>query len=116
MGNVQLMLDAQAALQERLPLFKKGARPNAHILVDNIDMAIVELAEAKQELPWKKHKTEYGREMTEEERVAAVRELVDVLHFVWNAFLAAGVNDENELLNLYFAKHKVNHERVDNGY
>lgn len=116
MGNVQLMLDAQAALQERLPLFKRGSRPAVHILVDNIEMAVTELAEAKQELPWKKHKTEYGREMTEEERVAAVKELIDVLHFVWNAFLAAGVSDENELLNLFFSKHEVNHERVDNGY
>lgn len=116
MGSVQKMLDAQAALQERLPLFKKGVRPSAHILVDNIDMAIVELAEAKQELPWKKHKTEYGREMTEEERLAAVKELVDVLHFVWNAFLAAGVMTEEEIERLYFAKHQINNERVDNGY
>ena len=76
----------------------------------------VELAEAKQEIPWKKHKTEYGREMTFEERLAAVRELVDVLHFVLNGFLAAGVLDEQTLVDLFFEKHKVNHERVDSGY
>jgi dimeric dUTPase (all-alpha-NTP-PPase superfamily) len=48
-------------------------------------------------------------------RDAAVKEGVDVLHFLVNLFLALDVSPE-ELLTRYAGKNKVNHNRQDNGY
>lgn len=48
-------------------------------------------------------------------RDRAVKEAVDVMHFVVNIMLTLGVSPE-ELLTRYVSKNAVNHKRQDDGY
>ncbi len=86
------------------------------ILIDNADMLMMEAAEAKDWMPWKKHKRDYGRALTEEEREKVLEEFVDALHFVLNGFLTLGVTTSEEVGQRFLAKNKVNHARQDDGY
>lgn len=70
-----------------------------------------ELHEALREVPWKPWKR--GQEAFN--RDMYVKELVDVLHFVGNLLLAAGV-DDNELSRRYHAKREINAKRQREGY
>lgn len=72
--------------------------------------AIVELTEFLQETRWKPWKAEQGRPEGPDADVAAVEELVDVLHFLMNLFVAMSVDGE-ELETSYRAKHEINVDR-----
>lgn len=85
-------------------------------LVDNLQMMAVECHEALQDLPWKKHKRDYGRAITEEEREKVLEELVDIQHFLLNCFRLCGVVDSREIAQRYASKNKVNHRRQDQRY
>jgi len=82
----------------------------------NVLYANVELAEALQAVkgavkPWSVY---HGRRITEEERLDAVEECVDALHFIANFLCALGSTDE-ELSRMYEAKMKVNEDRQRSG-
>lgn len=115
MDFLQDMLDRQAIFQARLPHFAESV-PQTFRLIDNAEMATCEAMEWKNGLPWKKHKHDYGRPLTQAELDHVIEEIVDLLHFVLNGFLAARVTTANEVYARFMAKHRVNHERQDNGY
>lgn len=75
--------------------------------------AFVELGEYIQNLAWKPWAKE-KRFPDEEDRAAAVEEMVDVLHFVANNLVALGVTDE-ELDFAYQEKMNINRERMARG-
>lgn len=77
---------------------------------DMILGAIDELCECLREIPWKpwKKKQEYHEERFKEE-------IVDLLHFLVNLSLSAGMSSD-ELFERYCNKNKINHERHDSGY
>lgn len=75
--------------------------------------AFVELGEFIQCLKWKPWAAE-PRTPTEEERIEAVREMVDVLHFVANDLAALGCTDM-ELNREYWRKMQINRERMASG-
>lgn len=84
-------------------------------LVYQVLMANAELMELLNWLPWKKHKKEYGREITEDERRAAAEEVVDLFHFLLNMAILLEISPQM-LYRLYVAKNEVNHARQDGGY
>jgi dimeric dUTPase (all-alpha-NTP-PPase superfamily) len=70
-----------------------------------------ELSEALDEVNWKPWASAHGFK----DRDAFVKELVDLLHFLTNLFLAAGA-DADEVIDRYFAKAAVNAKRQAEGY
>lgn len=88
----------------------------ADVLKEQVVMLVAEAVELLNWLPWKRHKEEYQRALTQEERDAAVEEVVDILHFVLNCFHVLGVTSGREIYALYRAKHAINNERQDGGY
>ncbi len=90
-----------------------GTRTEA--LKEQILCLIAEAVELLDDTPWKKHKKDYGRELTAAEREAAVEEAIDIQHFVFNLFLLLGV-DADEVYRLYIAKNDINRERQKRGY
>jgi hypothetical protein len=64
--------------------------------------------------PWKSKHVEAGnktlKNLTAEELLELKYEAVDQLHFIFNIFLAIGL-EEKELFNLYYAKNKENRNR-----
>lgn len=86
------------------------------LLIDNAQMLGMEAAEVLDWLPWKKHKRDYGRKLTDEEREKVIEEVIDCLHFVFNLFYELGVRDSREVARRYLAKNNVNHARQDRGY
>lgn len=85
-------------------------------LADNLQMMAVEAHEALQDIPWKKHKRDYGRELREEERELVLEELVDIQHFLLNSFRLLGVTSSREIAQRYLSKNTVNHRRQDTKY
>lgn len=75
--------------------------------------AFVELGEFIQNLTWKPWAKE-KRVPSGDARTLAVRELVDVLHFVANDLIALGVTD-TELNEEYARKMQINRERMKDG-
>lgn len=112
---LQDMLDRQAALQARLPRFADSVSQTQR-LIDNAEMAACEAVEWKNGLPWKKHRQDYGRVLTSQELEHVLEEIVDVLHFVLNGFLVAGVTTSEEVYARFLTKHQVNHKRQNDGY
>lgn len=85
-------------------------------LKEQVVMIVAEAVELLNWLPWKKHKQEYNRALTTEERDAALEEAVDLLHFVFNCFILLGVRSGVEVYRFYMAKHGVNKKRQTEGY
>ncbi len=88
----------------------------AEHLKETVVMIIAEAVELLNWLPWKKHKQEFGRELTGAEHEAAIEEAVDLLHFVYNLFIILGVRDGAQVYRFYMAKHGVNKQRQRDGY
>lgn len=81
----------------------------------NFLAAHTELGEALQSLRWKPWKSDTDTPPTNEEREAALEELVDVLHFIGNILCALDIST-HELNVAYARKAGVNAERQRDGY
>lgn len=92
-----------------------GYGTRTEILKEQILSLIAEAVELLEDTPWKKHKKDYGRELTAAEREAAIEEAIDIQHFVFNLFILLGV-DAEEVYRLYIAKNDINRERQERGY
>lgn len=120
-ANVDLPPDMLTDLYDRQSVFLKRIEQSGRWgtqvehLVYQVLMAQAELVELLNWLPWKKHKQEYGRGITEDERRAAAEEVVDLFHFVLNMAILLGISPQT-LYRLYVAKSEVNHARQDAGY
>ena len=90
-----------------------AADPQAHVdyIVEMHTAAVCELTEFMDEVQWKSWSSRRG----EINRKHAVKELVDVAHFVANLLVSLGVTDD-EWEELYQAKQAVNRKRQDEGY
>lgn len=125
--SLDRLLEAQVIFQESLTAFaadkewtdpQTGNVVSGHtiMLIDNAKMAVKEAGEIEDLLPWKKHKREYGRPVTQAERDKALEENVDLLHFVINIFLLLGITTSDEIVEAFFRKNEVNHQRQKEGY
>lgn len=78
-----------------------------------------EFAEIMDMLPWKEWKTYKARgegdPISEDDRIELAYELVDILHFLFNLFIALGV-DWQLMLNIYLTKNLENQRRQREGY
>lgn len=83
----------------------------ADYVTENHSAAVIELSEFMQEVGWKPWATPRGWV----NRDAALRELVDVAHFVANLLCALDVSDA-EWEHSYRAKQEVNRQRQRDGY
>jgi NTP pyrophosphatase (non-canonical NTP hydrolase) len=90
-----------------------GSDGTTFYLKENSNCLAREAGEALDALPWKMHRTDFGRPITPEERERFIEETVDCLHFVINMFLGAGISTAQEIESRFFAKNDVNHERWD---
>jgi hypothetical protein len=72
-----------------------------------------ELFEAGQHL--KNAKAHRATEIKEVDMSAYREELVDVLHLFFELVIASGITID-ELTETYFAKGRINHDRISNGY
>jgi dimeric dUTPase (all-alpha-NTP-PPase superfamily) len=82
----------------------------AHFLDWNVTAAVQELAEVREEFSWKPWATD--QPFVNRDRIRD--EIIDVLHFLGNALVAIGVDDE-ELKMHYQHKQEVNRQRHDSG-
>ena len=82
----------------------------ADYVTENHSAAVIELSEFMQEVGWKPWATPRGWV----NREAALRELVDVGHFVANLLCALDVSDA-EWEHAYRAKQEVNRQRMRSG-
>lgn len=120
--SLQRILDAQLGLQARIaPTIRAfgeagGCDPQTFFLKENGNGLIHEASEAVNVLPWKMHKTDFGRPLTPEELEKFLEETVDCLHFVINMFLGAGVSSAEEIEARFNGKNAVNHDRWSSGY
>ncbi|MDP1183596.1 dCTP pyrophosphatase, partial [Klebsiella pneumoniae] len=69
--------------------------------------------------PWKadhvaKQET-YIKDMSGKDQLEIKFEMIDILHFILNMFIALGM-DAEEVFKLYFLKNAENFARQDNGY
>jgi dimeric dUTPase (all-alpha-NTP-PPase superfamily) len=116
-GVLQVMLDEQQGVLDAIE-----ARMGASDLTESLQMSeladaiMMEAAELKAWLPWKRWKGDFGRDLTDEERAGVLEELVDITHFLLEAFLLAGVDIDGDLGALYLAKAAVNRQRQEEGY
>ena len=119
-GVLQTILDSQARFQKELadnPELPGQVGMDTNAALGWTATAIMcEAAELLDWTNWKRHKRSYGQPLTEEQKREGLIEVVDILHFMVNAFLLYGVTDEQEILRMYRAKHVVNHTRQDEEY
>lgn len=85
----------------------------AEYLTWNMTAAYEELGEFSHELPWAPWKKGRG-ELTDEARLRAIEEMVDVLHFLGNLLVALAVTD-GELSTAYADKQRTNRARLESG-
>ena len=141
---MQIMLDMQRSLQTRLALDKPGTNMHPDELAqagdivdwlrnqkDYIDdefrelltslggMSNGEKAACSVWKPWKsdfvaKQET-YIKDMSDKDQLEIKFEMIDILHFMLNMFIALGMDSE-EIFKLYFLKNAENFARQDNGY
>lgn len=128
--SLDRMIRAQVVFQDRLkahnaakratffehPLTETRSHGRTLQLVENLKMLAAEVFEAHAETPWKMHKTDFGREMTETEVEAVAKELIDCLHFLLNCFIMCGYTTAEQIEQAFFQKNAVNHDRQDAGY
>lgn len=141
---LQIMLNMQHALQARLAEDKPGTNMHPDELAqagdivdwlrnqkDYIDdefrelltslggMSNGEKAASAVWKPWKadhvaKQET-YIKDMSGKDQLEIKFEMIDILHFILNMFIALGM-DAEEVFKLYFLKNAENFARQDNGY
>ena len=123
---LQRMLDAQVRLQARMPAFAyndedevvdgltgKTVSRRSLQLKESALMAAKEALEVLDEVPWKMHKLDFGRPLTDDEVARARVELIDELHYVLTGLLLVDVTSSEEIEEMYFQKNRVNHDRRD---
>jgi dimeric dUTPase (all-alpha-NTP-PPase superfamily) len=98
----------QEFLQKKLGVYPTYM--NETYIKDMTLASIVELTEVLNETPWKPWKKQ---QKIDREKYA--EELADVLHFIINLCLAAGITP-NELYTRYINKNKINQDRNKGGY
>lgn len=110
-------LESTKKLQEEsfgIDASKMASSPEyfADYIMTNHSALIIELSEFMAEIQWKPWAGSRGDVLN---RTLAVKELVDVAHFLANLAVALGVTDE-EWEGLYRAKQEVNARRQIEGY
>lgn len=108
----ELQRDLQARLYEKDPS-EFDDKTKIRYIEHMVFAGMVELAEAIDWLSWKGWKK--FKPPTENDVLEYKVELVDVMHFVINAFMAYGGTAE-EMFKLFVGKNKINHKRQDDGY
>ena len=141
---LQIMLNMQHSLQARLALDKPGTNMHPDELAqagdivdwlrnqkDYIDDEFRELltslggmsnGEKAASAVWKPWKSDhvakqetYIKDMSAKDQLEIKFEMIDILHFMLNMFIALGMDSE-EIFKLYFLKNAENFARQDNGY
>lgn len=141
---LQIMLDMQKSLQARLAKDKPSTNIHPDDLEtagevltwlrnqkDYIDDEFRELltslggmsnGEKAASAVWKPWKSDHVekfstniRDLSEKDQLEIKFEMIDILHFVLNMFMALGL-DAEEIFKLYFLKNAENFARQDNGY
>lgn len=140
---LQVMLDMQKSLQVRLAkdreyCYHPDKLETAGDVVswmreqkDSIDdefrelltsLGEMSLGEKEASAVWKKWKARYKEaqekrisDMSDKDQLEIKFEMIDILHFVLNMFIALGL-DAEEIFKLYYLKNKHNFERQNNGY
>lgn len=120
--SLQRMIEKQRGLQAliapKIYAFGEagGCDGQVFFLKENGNALAHEASEVVDALPWKMHKADFGRPLTQAEREHAIEETVDCLHFVLNLFLDLGVRTSGEIEGRFFGKNDINHDRWTNGY
>ncbi|WWS25327.1 hypothetical protein vBKpnAMK6_00383 [Klebsiella phage vB_Kpn_AM_K6] len=69
--------------------------------------------------PWKadhvKMQETYIKDLSDKDQLEIKFEMIDILHFVLNMFMALGLDSE-EIFKLYYLKNAENFARQDSGY
>ena len=88
------------------------------LLLDMVHALDSEVSELRDELPWK-HWKNYPEEEkwynNEDKKLAAGFELIDIMHFMMEAFVLLGY-DWEDIKKLYLVKNIENFHRQDQGY
>ena len=116
--TLQDIVDLQRAFQQRLatdPELPHYPRTRTGQLVANAVLAISEAEELLHALPFKWHKRDYLRELTQLELDHVAEEATDLFIFAINALVLLDL-DAQDIVALVRAKHAVNVERQDGGY
>lgn len=122
MNNLQFMLDKQREFQRTLGIFlNKGnhiqikSEQDASYVKEQASFLIEETVEMTRELkyskPWKQYDWDNIKDAEQTQKVK--EEAIDALHFMLNIFNALGMS-EQDILNAYLEKNKLNHERQSN--
>lgn len=119
-GVLQRMIDRQVAFQDRLNADPELPGTKGTTLFDRLeffaDAIIMEGAEMKDWLKWKRHKRDYGQDPDRQAQYEMAIEAIDVLHYGLNVLIELGYGDEDEILRLYLRKNDINHTRQDARY
>jgi dimeric dUTPase (all-alpha-NTP-PPase superfamily) len=114
------MFALQSKLQERLGTWDK-IKDNPSMrqqFLNQMTIAMVEeVVEITRETAYKNPDfVPFGWKKTQVENTEKLKEeIVDLMHFVMNVSLVAGM-DAEEMFQIYMRKNKVNHVRQDTGY
>lgn len=119
MSYLQLMLDKQRAFQRTLGIqFNLGqniqikSEQDSSYIKEQASFLIEEIVEMTRELkyskPWKQYDWDNTKDAEQTQKVK--EEAIDALHFMLNIFNALGMS-EQDILNAYLEKNKLNHER-----
>lgn len=93
---------------ERGKLSRRNVQARLHEIYGYIVRELSEAMDHLKNKPWREHLTPVNRE-------AFIEEVVDVLHFYVEFCIVAGISP-TDLVDGYFNKTAVNHQRQDNGY
>jgi hypothetical protein len=76
-----------------------------------------EVEEMRRLIPWRPHKRNFNDddEITNEVMQKLKEETTDIFHFALDLYVSLGVSSE-EIVRLYIAKNKVNHQRQKENY
>ena len=121
MGKLQVMLEKQAALQERVGYdFDSMTTEERVMFIKEMSIHMTqELHEMLYELPFFKPWKDYSHIELDEVAdcmISARKEFIDMLHFFMNIAIALGYTHEDGLCADYLHKNKENHKRQDEGY
>ena len=112
------MLDAKAQFLDRLAADEGlTGDPSASLRVASLaHMLQREAGEVEDCTPWKRHKRDYGRDMTAAELEHAREETIDCLHLVLGLCIRLGLTTSQAVTAEYARKDVINHTRQDSGY
>lgn len=119
---LQFLLDSQLKFQKHMgyDLDAMDLPERAKYIKEQMLWAQDELHEMLHEVPfakdWSSKYLKWGPEKLEMQMKLSKEEYIDFLHFAINVGLALGFRDEEEIINMYIAKNKINYERQETGY